>query len=80
MESAKKEMQPVKYTIRIKNHIDINWERWFEGMRITHKDDGVTVLSGYVVDQAALVGLLEKIHGLNLTLISVQKFETENGE
>ncbi len=80
MESVKTEMQSIKYMIRIKNHIDINWERWFEGMRITHKDDGVTILSGYVVDQAALIGLLEKIHSLNLTLISVQKFDTENRE
>ncbi len=77
MDSVNKEIQPIKYIIRIKNHIDSNWENWLEGMRITHKDDGVTVLSGYVVDQSALYGILEKIHSLNLSLISVQKVDSE---
>lgn len=74
---TKKETTRTKYVIHLKNHLDSNWERWFEGMAITHMDGGVTVLSGYVVDQSALYGLLEKIHSLNLTLISVQTVDPE---
>ena len=77
MSSAKKENQPTKYIIRIKNHLDSHWERWFEGMTITHADDGVMILSGEVVDQSALLGLLERIHNLNLSLISFQKVDPE---
>jgi hypothetical protein len=82
MGSADKEIKPIKYIIRVKNHLDSHWEHWFEGMTITHSDDGVTILSGDVVDQSALHGLLQKIRNLNLTLISVQKVDTdeENNE
>ncbi len=72
MVNSSKENQASKYIIRVKNHLDTNWERWFEGMTITHSGDGVTVLTGEVVDQAALHGLLEKIYNLNLSLISFQ--------
>ncbi len=61
-----------RYKICIKNHLDFQWESWFDGMTITHTNDGVTILSGDVVDQSALFGLLEKIRNLNLKLISVQ--------
>jgi hypothetical protein len=73
----KKEDQPTKYIIHIRNHLDSHWEHWFEGMTITHNDEGVTILSGDVVDQSALFGLLEKIHNLNLSLISFQKVDSE---
>ena len=66
-----------KYIIRIKNHLDSHWENWFEGMTITHTGDGETILSGDVVDQCALHGLLVKIRNLNLALISVQKVDTD---
>lgn len=69
--------QPIKYIIRIKNHLDTRWERWFEGMTITPTEDGLTILTGDVVDQSALYGLLEKIYRLNLTLISFQKVDSE---
>ncbi len=52
-------------------------------MAITHLDNGITVLSGFMVDQSALYGVLEKIHHLNLTLISFQKVdfrESEDGD
>jgi hypothetical protein len=77
MDSEKKEYQTTKYIIQIKNHIDSNWEQWFEGVTISHTDEGMTILTGDVVDQSALYGLLEKIHNLNLTLISFQKIDPE---
>ena len=73
MDNSNKEFKPTKYIIRIKNHLNTHWEKWFEGMSIAHTGDGETILSGYVVDQCALHGLLVKIRNLNLTLISVQK-------
>jgi hypothetical protein len=77
MGRTQKENQPSKYIIRVKNHLDTNWERWFEGMTIIHSNDGITILSGEVVDQAALHGLLEKIYNLNLALISFQLVDSE---
>ena len=59
------------YEIRVKGHLDQRWSAWFDGMTVMHEANGHTVLSGPVVDQAALHSLLIKIHSLNLTLISV---------
>ena len=80
MGSAKRENQPTRYIIHVKNHLDSRWEGWFEGMTITHADDGLMILSGEVVDQSALIGLLERIHNLNLCLISFQKVDLEKLE
>jgi hypothetical protein len=77
MTNVNQETEPTKYKIQVKNHLDSNWEHWFEGMTITHIDNGITILDGEVVDQSALYGLLEKLHNLNLTLVSVQKVEFE---
>ncbi len=62
---------PEQYVIRVKGHLDPGRSEWFEGMTITQLEGGETRLSGRVVDQAALHGLLAKIRDLNLTLISV---------
>jgi hypothetical protein len=77
MGGAINETRPTKYILRIKNHLDSHWEEWFDGMALTKMDNGETLLSGDVVDQSALHGLLEKIRNLNLTLISVQKVDGE---
>jgi len=73
----KKESQPTRYVICIQNHLDSRWEKWFEGMTLNHTEDGQSILSGEVVDQSALLGLLEKIHNLNLTIISVRKVDSD---
>ncbi len=65
------------YEIRIKGHLDQRWSTWFDGMTVTHEENGETILSGPVVDQAALHGLLIKVHTLNLMLISVLRVECE---
>ena len=62
---------PGQYEIRLAGHLADRWAAWFDGMSITHEDDGTTVLQGLVVDQAALHGLLQKVRDLGLPLVSV---------
>lgn len=59
------------YQIRIKGHLGREWKDWFEGLTITLEEDGNTLLTGLVVDQAALHGLLKKVRDLGLSLVSV---------
>ena len=67
--------EPGRYEIRIKGHLDGRWADWFEGMTITLKEDGETLLTGPVTDQAALHGLLRKVRDLGLPLLSVNRIE-----
>ena len=61
------------YEIRVKGQLSSNWKDWFEGMEIKLQEDGEMVLSGLIVDQAALMGVLNKLHRLNLTILSFGK-------
>lgn len=63
--------QPMVYQIRLKGHLDDQWTDWFEGLTITLEEDGTTLLSGPVADQAALHGLLKKVRDLGMPLVSV---------
>ena len=63
------------YEIRLKGHLDDRWTDWFEGLTITLEDDGDTLLTGPVVDQAALHGLLKKVRDLGMPLVSVSPVE-----
>jgi hypothetical protein len=65
--------QPVVYQIRIEGHLRAQWAEWFEGLNVTQEPDGTTLLSGPVVDQAALYGLLKKVRDLGLPLLSVNQ-------
>ena len=59
------------YKIRIKGQLDSQWTDWFEGLTITLEEDGDTLLTGSVADQAALHGLLKRIRDLGMPLVSV---------
>ena len=61
------------YQIRLQGHLSPQWTAWFEELTITSEANGVTVLTGPVVDQAALHGLLKKIRDLGLPLRSVKQ-------
>ena len=62
---------PVVYKIRIKGHLDERWSEWFDDMTISLEENGETLLTGPVADQAELHGLLKKIRDLGLVLVSV---------
>lgn len=61
------------YHIRIKGHLGPQWVGWFEGLTITLEANGDTLLSGPVVDQAALYGLLRRLRDVGLPLVSVTR-------
>ncbi len=71
--------QPVIYEIRIKGHLGHLWTDWFAGMTITLEDNGNTLLTGPVVDQAALHGLIKKVRDLGMPLISVDPVKSDQG-
>jgi hypothetical protein len=64
--------QPTVYQISLKGHLSHQWTEWFAGLTITLEEDGNTLLTGPVVDQAALHGLLKKVRDLGMPLLSVK--------
>lgn len=69
--------QTTAYQIRVKGTLDQTWSDWFDGMTIIPQDQDETIISGPVVDQAALQGMLWKISDLGLTIISVLRIEDD---
>jgi len=67
--------EPELYEIRIKGHLENRWANWFEGLTITALNNGETLLTGPVVDQAALHGVLRKVRDLGMPLLSVIRVE-----
>ena len=65
------------YEIRLKGHLDSRWAAWFDGLSLTHDSDGTTVISGPVVDQAALHGLLQKVRDVGIPLVSVAQVDPD---
>jgi hypothetical protein len=72
--------QPTLYEIRIKGHLDDRWADRFEGMTLTREGTGDTLLTGPVIDQAALHGLLRRVRDLGMPLLSVIHRESEQGD
>jgi hypothetical protein len=72
--------QPVIYEIRIKGHLDQEWSDWFDGLLITLEDNGDTLITGPVVDQAALYGLLKKVRDLGMPLLSVDRLKPDQAD
>jgi hypothetical protein len=60
-----------QYEVRVKGHLGMRWAAWFDGLSLTPVDDGITVIHGPVVDQAALHGLLQKLRDIGIPLISL---------
>ncbi len=77
---ADKHGGPGLYEIRIEGHLDDRWAAWFEGLTLTREQDGDTLLTGPVVDQAALYGLLRKVRDLGTPLISVKRVKPDGGD
>ncbi len=66
--------EPASYEIRVAEHLDGHWMKWFKGLDIVHSDEsGETILRGEMIDQPALFGVLGKVRDVGLTLISVQR-------
>ncbi len=61
------------FEIHVKGHLDDKWSDWLGGLEVKRLDNGAMILSGAVVDQAALMGILNQLHRLNLTLVSVKE-------
>ena len=74
-ESAEEPDEPSQYAIRLQGHLDDSWASWFEGLTITRAENGETVLSGPIIDQAALHSLLRKVRDLGMSLLAVSRIE-----
>ena len=80
--------QPLVYQIRIKGHLGRDWTDWFGGLSITLEDNGDMLLTGPVVDQAALHGVLKKVRDVGMPLLSVievqfnenHRYQSKKGE
>jgi hypothetical protein len=66
------------FEIHVKGHLNKEWSDWLEGLEMKLLDDGVMILSGFIVDQAALMGVLNKLNRLNLTLLSVNEVKSKD--
>lgn len=70
--------QPLLYQIRLHGHLSPQWADWFDGLTITLEDNGNTLLTGAVADQAALHGLLRKVRDLGMVLLSLNCISTKS--
>jgi hypothetical protein len=71
---------PLVYQIRIKGHLGREWTDWFGGLTITLEDNGETLLTGPVVDQAALHGLLRKVRDVGMPLLAVNRVTPDQAD
>ena len=72
--------QPTVYQIRMKGHLGREWTDWFEGLAITLEDNGETLLTGPVIDQAVLHRVLKKVRDVGLPLVSVSPVPPDQAE
>lgn len=66
-----------RYEIRLTGRLHERWAAWFDGLSVSHHEDGTTVISGPIADQAALHGLLQRVRDLGLPLVSVERVEAD---
>ncbi len=67
--------KPDLYEMRVEGHLADRWSEWFEGLAIRNEPGGETTLRGVLTDQAALFGVLDRLHALNLALVSVNRVQ-----
>ena len=80
MPHTPRQQPPSGYRLRVNGHLDQHWSSWFGDLTLTHEDDGTTCLTGAIVDQAELHGLLTKIRDLGVTPISVEVVDVTTTE
>jgi len=68
---------PAMYHIRLQENLETPWSEWFEELELTQEADGGTLLTGMVADQSALHGIIRKVRDLGLTLVSLQRMESQ---
>jgi hypothetical protein len=66
-----------RYEIRLSGQLDAHWASWFDGLTVSREGDGTTLISGSIVDQAALHGVLQRVRDLGLPLVSVSRVEPD---
>jgi hypothetical protein len=69
--SSRRHVVAPHYEITVRGHLDPHWSTWFGGLELIRTDDGTTVISGRIVDQSALHGLLQKLRDLGIPLVSL---------
>ena len=75
MTELQNELSGESYEIKFQGRLDESWTEWFEGLTFSYGSDGTTTLSGEIIDQAALHGLLKKVRDLGLPLLSVNRLD-----
>ena len=76
----KRPTRPHDYRIVVMGHLDMGWADCFDGLTLTHTPDDRTRLEGLLVDQSALFGVLKRIHGLGLTLVSINPHPVQRSD
>jgi len=66
------------FEIHVRGQLDESWSDWLEGLEVTLLENGEMILCGHISDQAALMGVLNKLYGLNLTLLSVNEINIQH--
>jgi hypothetical protein len=66
-----------RYEIRLTGRLDAHWAAWFDGLTVSHENDGTTVIGGAIDDQAALHGVLQRVRDLGLPLVSVTRVDAD---
>jgi hypothetical protein len=69
-----------RFEIRVRGQLNKEWSDWFEGLELRPLENGEMLLDGYIADQAALMGILNNLHRLNLTILSFNRAKEEQSE